>query len=466
MAVRIYALAKDVQVDSKDLVEICKKIGIQGKGSALASLDDDEVEKVKAYLSGGNKPAAAEKSPAAPAAPHRPGTPIRPSAPARPAGPIRQIRTAGPLRSLTSGSGGPSAPPAEPPEEAPPVEIQEPAAAAPEAPPEPPAPPAKGPEREDDSRGAYRREDYIRVGGSQRVRVIGQRGGEGKEKQGEAPETIKAKKKPRAPVIKLASMPDAKQPTPAAAPNEPAPQKPEIRLPKDAIRRDSEGQRPNLAEHMAQAELEHAQAQKPPASPTDKKKERAAPADGGGKSKGKRRGGEKEEADDDRPRRLVGMASARLDRQKARRTKGSSMGRDDDQGGPGLRRRTLVRARKGTNTAAPRKGKVALELPCTVRSFSEATGVPSSQVQRTLMQLGTMATINQQIDDELVELLAVEVGVEVEIKAQSRLRFAAVRNSQAADGPDQPLARVRRWCSWATSITAKHRCWTTSSAPK
>ena len=48
--VRIYALAKELNLDGKELVEICKKAGISGKGSALASLDDDEVTKVHAFL--------------------------------------------------------------------------------------------------------------------------------------------------------------------------------------------------------------------------------------------------------------------------------------------------------------------------------------------------------------------------------------------------------------------------------
>jgi len=57
--VRIYALAKDLDIDSKDLVEVCRKAGISGKGSALASLTDDEVVKVTAFLRGGDKKAGA-----------------------------------------------------------------------------------------------------------------------------------------------------------------------------------------------------------------------------------------------------------------------------------------------------------------------------------------------------------------------------------------------------------------------
>ena len=53
MAVRIYALAKELKVDSKELVDICTKAGVPGKGSALASLTEEEVEKVKQFLKGG-----------------------------------------------------------------------------------------------------------------------------------------------------------------------------------------------------------------------------------------------------------------------------------------------------------------------------------------------------------------------------------------------------------------------------
>ena len=53
---RIYALAKELKVDSKDLVDLVKKVGITGKGSALASLTDEEAQIVRDHLSGAGKP--------------------------------------------------------------------------------------------------------------------------------------------------------------------------------------------------------------------------------------------------------------------------------------------------------------------------------------------------------------------------------------------------------------------------
>jgi hypothetical protein len=57
LATRIYTLAKELKLDNKVLVDICNKIGITGKGSALASLSDEEVATIKAHLGDGGKKA-------------------------------------------------------------------------------------------------------------------------------------------------------------------------------------------------------------------------------------------------------------------------------------------------------------------------------------------------------------------------------------------------------------------------
>jgi len=65
--IRIYALAKKLNLDSKVLADICTKAGITGKGSALASLSDEEVAKIKAYLEKSKSRDAAGKGAEAPA---------------------------------------------------------------------------------------------------------------------------------------------------------------------------------------------------------------------------------------------------------------------------------------------------------------------------------------------------------------------------------------------------------------
>ncbi len=137
---------------------------------------------------------------------------------------------------------------------------------------------------------------------------------------------------------------------------------------------------------------------------------------------------------------MVGMASARADRKARRATrkvKSTTLvnPREAEPQAP-RRRKTLIH--KGTNTAAPRKGKVALELPCTVRSFSEAAGVSAMQVQKALMGMGLMLTINSVIDDEYVEVLATELGVDLEFKAHETLEDALITKiRETEDTPEE-----------------------------
>jgi translation initiation factor IF-2 len=104
----------------------------------------------------------------------------------------------------------------------------------------------------------------------------------------------------------------------------------------------------------------------------------------------------------DEPGLLVGREQRQLNR---RRTGGDRPRGEEDESTP-RRRSARVIKRTGTNTAAPRKSRVMLEVPCTVRSFSEAIGVPAQQVLRQMLTLGTMANINAEIDQETAELLA------------------------------------------------------------
>ena len=156
-----------------------------------------------------------------------------------------------------------------------------------------------------------------------------------------------------------------------------------------------------------------------------------------GKAAAKGRRGRTEEEPEKVDRSMAGMAAARVDRQKARKTR-AKLKTDEtpaEEETPRVRRRRTL-TRKGTNTAAPRKGKVALELPCTVRSFSEAAGVPSAAVQRTLMGLGVMATINAPIADDMVDLLASELGVDLEFRQRESLEDSLMAEAEEQDAPE------------------------------
>jgi translation initiation factor IF-2 len=437
--IRIYALAKELQIDSKELVEACTKAGITGKGSALASLDDDEITKVKAFMEGakGSAPTARGVSVAPP-------TPSPKSPPL--VKPPKVQKIVPPPRAPAPPPPAPPAPPAPtppPPPPAPEPVVEQPlepvaAESRPEEPPAPAAPPEFSapdmkPARADEPLGdaeppAFTRDDYISAGGgSGKIRVLGARAKSPKVKGGEAPDRPRTPK-PRAPVIHVAQMPDVKQPAPAAKPNEPAPQKPDIRLPQDAIASAKAGTRPPL-EHLTTKTDRKKPI--PPSKPTvaEPAAEDARTLKGRGKKERTPAG--KDPVDTT----LAGMASARADRQKSRRSRQHTRdltGAEREEGLRGQRHRALKRKR-ATSTAAPRKGKVALEVPCSVREFCEATGVGSGAVLGSLMRQGVMANINALLDAETVEYLATEMGIDYEIKQESSLEETLLTRFQTED---------------------------------
>jgi translation initiation factor IF-2 len=442
--VRIYALAKDLKIDSKDLVDLCTKAGIPGKGSALASLEDHEVTKLKAFMEGGaaRRPAAPAplvdtravlNTPVASTATLPPPPPPRPPAPgARGARPpvAPAAKTAAPEPVLPE----PPAPPAKETKEAPApvVEVAPPpppvaspakpiaAEASPPAPTPPPAPVAPPPPPA--PIGAVRGDALVgRRAGP--VRVLDNRNkrpGDGKKKEDDGPAGKGPEK--RSPGVRFAAMPEVKQPTPTAKANEPKAQKPVIRLPSDVIQGTHKGA---LTDILRQQEKRKADQDKTGKRP-DGKAGTAAPGPLGSRPT---RGG-KPVATEDEAGDLGKMRNARLRKPKGR------MGSDDDDRGGGRRiRRQIVRTGH-KSTAAPRKDKVALELPCTVRTFSEAAGIGGAQVMKALMGMGQMLNINAPIPDDLVELLVAELGVDVEIKQPESLEDKLASEFDQEDAPE------------------------------
>lgn len=529
MPVRIYALAKELNLDSKELVDVVKKAGISGKGSALASLEDDEAQRVREHLAGG-KPAAAsggaKAAKAVKAAEPRLAAPAAVRDTAIPTGrkpvTIQVGRAAGRSKSAetarrdAAAEGGPAGRPATPPppSEPSPVESRkEPAAERRPAAPEggaakPPVPkPKSGPLAGAGSRGAATGPksetpkspsrtgagpSSPRAGGGRETspqekagdstapgaggmasRIAGRMGGTGKVVPNRpSPPASSRTQKPLAPVrqqpggsggkvrsldrpaggrgqagterdvksadadkpkrrepkikISLAQLPSAPDPAKSApAPGEAA-QKPDIKLSKDVIAGHKQGMKAPLEQLKEESE--------------EKKRavgRRAAGGLSGFTGDKKRKPGAPEEEETPRKKGLAGMASARADRTKGgRRSRGSDPERMMSRGG-GIRRQTL--RRKGTNTAAPRKEKVALELPCTVRSFCEAAGVPVPHVLRALMGLQMMLNINSELDLETAELIAAELGLDLELKATETLEDELIASIDAIEDDPEKL---------------------------
>jgi translation initiation factor IF-2 len=85
--------------------------------------------------------------------------------------------------------------------------------------------------------------------------------------------------------------------------------------------------------------------------------------------------------------------------------------------------------------AAPPTGPVSVESGVSVRDFSQALGVPMSNIIKILMNLGQMRTATQSLSDEEVELIAAEIGREVTIKHAADEE----EEPEAFDDPDEAL---------------------------
>jgi translation initiation factor IF-2 len=376
VAVRIYTLAKELKIDSKELVELCTRAGIQDKGSALASMTDEEVAKLKEFIAAKSKP---PERPAA--APVRPGVP----APAKPAA-TSTLKREDYIAPAGVAKG-------KPPEVAPPKP-----AATTEAKPRP----------------------TVRPGS-------------------DGPKPV-----PR-PAFKLAPVPAAGRApiTPRPSSQEPVAQKPDVKLPLDAIRSAKAGGAKPLADHMRKHEQQRAAdatrqrtsgllrggsgtptAVPPPMAPGVRP--RRTPSKGG----------------DGKDDSLGGREQRQLGRKKI--TDGRGMGDDDFAS----RRRRGSRPRKsGASTAAPRKTNASIQVPCNVRAFSEAIGLSASEVLKKLLSfgMGQMPSMSTVLDRDTVELLAAELGVQLDLKTAEDLEkellagFDAVDEDPALRSPRAPV---------------------------
>lgn len=100
--------------------------------------------------------------------------------------------------------------------------------------------------------------------------------------------------------------------------------------------------------------------------------------------------------------------------------------------GGGLRRHRATVARK-PGEAAPTTGIGSAEIdePITVKSLSAATGIRVSAIMRKLMELGVIATINQGLDHETAESVAIEYGIELLVHRAKTAEEELVEKLQA-----------------------------------
>ena len=109
-----------------------------------------------------------------------------------------------------------------------------------------------------------------------------------------------------------------------------------------------------------------------------------------------------------------------------------------------VRRRKSQARTKIRQGTMPRTGKVPIDEPITVRALSEAIGWKVGKLTFQLMELGAPKniTINSVIETELAETIALEANVELEVRraASAEDRLMAAHAEQ--DNPEEMIARA------------------------
>jgi translation initiation factor IF-2 len=371
LKIRIFALAKELNIDSKQLIEYCAKAGVAAK-NVLASITPEERDQLVAYLKGNRpaEPAAAEE---------KSSSLRRDEAPADLAK-VRPIRNMNTMVARPLGGRMRTAE-AEPVPEAPAApEIEEPQAVEAAQPAVEPVVPTKAPgEKEAPPQVAAQTAEEITLpagdegpGGNkpaplQRSDYVSASGGAGRPHRVMQPMQARGttdtqgsrqlERKPRGrqagPLI--AAIPEFKGPQARLGkPDEPKAQKPEIKLTPGELRSDSP-----LAAHLKKS--------------ADKQKRR----------------GDEEVADDKKgPKKPIDRAGGMglEESRQARRTKRVvGRGGEEEEGGRVLiKKRRTHRAPAGTQF----KTTAEVELPITVRTLSEAMGRPAKSLMGVLFARG------------------------------------------------------------------------------
>ncbi|MFN7737986.1 MAG: translation initiation factor IF-2 [Pirellula sp.] len=463
MAIRIYSLAKDLGLDSKELVDLCARIGIQGKGSALASLEEDEIARIKKHLEEKAAPAAAPAKEAP-----KPTRDVTKDAPIRDLGakvaaPKRDISA---IRSRMTG-GAPTADPAanesiaavaqvaqmvvaesvpdavdsDPSEGIAATAVVEPAAPSAETVDEVEkisddvAPPASRVSEPSGREGFYSPADV-----SGKMRVIGR--GKPADLSKPTGDAVKARKS-RDPVINinLAKIPKSAGPSPAPKAQEPTAMKPIVKLTPDVLKGVQQGMNksnekpaapgaktgtgsgrataPSQTQHAGLTEFKQAAENKlnqKHKKPTDEVDEPV------------------------RKKGLASLESSRNERSTLRNASRIHTTRDlatveeEEE-----RRLAGLRPKKKQQLAQGKKERVVLTFPCTVRSFSEAAGVPAARVLRSLMMMGTMVNINASLTQEQAELIAVDLGIDLELKQAETLETSIIAKIDSFEDKPEDL---------------------------
>ena len=417
--VRVYILAREFNMESKDLLELCRQAGIDVKNQ-LSSLDSDQREAVENLVrrkaGGGGSTATAVLDAPPKSAPATPTVSVPPAAP--PAGPLPGIRGQRGIIDLNQLKRRPQAAPAQPPQPAAPQAAPPAPAAASAASEAPPAEPAKAPEV------------------PPAKPAVPQTIPPSKPPQLQPPrKTPTGERKPPAggrplpPVVGglLAPPPKPKQSPPKEEKKPEAPaQKPVVRLTPELIK-------PGSGPIDVQKVIQKLTEQPKRDAPVDV--EILDDDEDAGRPGGKKRPGVVPGRDERHKRRT--------EHAKSRRERDERVGlvRTDEEEEVRPRLKKLIRQKAHPKGPQPRKGKIPVETPITVRSLSEALGVRANDLLRKLLEHGRMANINAVLEPDLAEELALEFGAEIDVKRPLDPEEQLLAKLRGEDRPEDLVPR-------------------------
>lgn len=424
MKIRIFALAKELGLDSKDLIQHCTDAGLDVKNSPLASISPAERDVLMDHL----KSVGDQSRPVVTAVADT-KTPLRRDA--RPDVQQREIREIGPLSGQLRVRRAPRKESAQTPEsevpaghevaetvfaseaeegafepefsdeapatmvteiarvpvsEAPPsleVGVEAPAEGDAESEEEPPEGPTEAPEpeaplvaeQEPRRPAAISRADYIGPQGGSGVSSIREMRPQGSVRTSETrPPRREKKRGPALPT--LATTPNFK-PAAAKKVDEGPVQKPTVALTGDVLKKTklSDLIKKNRDESRRTTEVEEEETARP-----------GTPA----RSRG------------------LGLEESREARRKRRQRS-----RTDDDDNVVVK---TTKRHKRSSGPVERKSSATVSLPITVRSLCEAMGRPARDLITVLFKQGRMVTINDQLEEETALEIALELGVDLEIQ--------------------------------------------------
>ncbi|WP_397568975.1 translation initiation factor IF-2 [Schlesneria sp. T3-172] len=467
MKIRIFALAKELDIDSKILIDFCTKAGITIKNSALASISPEERDRVMEIIRSSGSTTAAPPVAAAPAAAPPPVAATRePVADlAVKSRPIRVMGAKPPLmvpRSRPSESVPPK-PPVEPQVEEP-VQPTEEIAPAPVPPAPPVVTPPTPPVVEEKVEVPTQPAPVLEKKSAPVAPVVAPK--PIPELPPELPPVVAVAK----PVVEPPSAPPKSRPTPAAeerpvlspppAPRSdfaaPVPPQKSMRVMVSRGTNEMGGAKGSASAKKAKtvapliAEIPRFKA---PPSMKAPKPEEAAPqrptqrfnADGPPKdaplgpivrkraetTTTKKKIGD-DEPDDGKVKKHVGGASLQDARNQRRKVTLKDIDEDEDRGGRGSRVRPKPQRRSGP---VPLKSTAELELPLTVRSLSEGIGRPAKSIMQILWQRGDMVTINSALEEDVAVEVCLELGVDLQIHRPKTIEDEV---TEVVEGEDKP----------------------------